>query len=145
MAVPAGEGMDERFRARGHEHVTATHESTLEVTTDDYLTPAGDCIVGIDADRAPADVDPAFQRACQDAAATITLTLVADGITDRVQGRGDPGLTFGSDRSLVARTSTYVDDRTVLVDADGAAVDLDGALVAALADGAALEATLHVE
>ncbi|MFB6105042.1 MAG: DUF371 domain-containing protein [Halobacteriaceae archaeon] len=137
--------MEERFQAQGHEHVAATHASTLEVTTDEFLTPAGDCIVGVGADRAPSEVSAAFKAACQDATATITLTLSAAGIEDSVQGRGDPGLTFESDRSLVARTSTYIDDRTVLVDADGAAADLDRALITALADGASLEATLTVE
>jgi len=62
--------MREVIRARGHEHVAATHESTFEVTTDDWLTPAGDCIVGIEADRAPADFDADFVAACRDPATT---------------------------------------------------------------------------
>ena len=99
----------ETVAARGHEHVAATHASTFEVTTDDWLTPAGDCIVGVEADRAP------------------------------------PDLTFASDRSLVVRTSDYVDDRTVAVGADAAAADLDRSLVRALADGAALTVRLRVE
>jgi hypothetical protein len=135
----------EVVRARGHEHVAATHESTFELTSDDFLTPAGDCILGIEADRVPADFDDAFVAACQDEAATIEARLEADGHTDRVVGRGDPRLTFDSDRSLVGRTSDYVDDRTVLVAADAAAADLDRDLVAALAAGAAVELTLRVE
>ncbi len=135
---------EEVIRARGHENVTADHESTVEVTTDDYLTPAGDCIVGIEADRAPADFDDDFVRACRDSDAEVTLTFEADGYVDEIRGRGDPDLTFASDRSAVARTSAYVDDRTVLVGADGAAADLDRDLVAALASGAELEATLSV-
>ena len=54
-------------------------------------------------------------------------------------------LTFEDERSLVARTSDYVDDRTVMVGADAAAADLDRDLVAALADGAALTLTLRIE
>ena len=50
-----------------------------------------------------------------------------------------------SDRSLVCRTSEYIDDRTVAVGMDRAAADLDGELVAALADGAELTLTLRVE
>ena len=69
--------MEEVIHARGHEHVAAEHASTFEVTTDDYLTPAGDCILAIEADRAPADFDPAFVEACRDAAATITMTIEA--------------------------------------------------------------------
>jgi hypothetical protein len=137
--------MDERVRARGHEHVTAEHASTFEVTSDDYLTPAGDCILGIEADRTPADFDNAFVEACQSTDARITATIEAGSYTEQVLGRGHPELTFGSDRSLVCRTSEYVDDRTVMVDAEGAAGDLDRNLVAVLADGAELSLTLTVE
>jgi hypothetical protein len=137
--------MEETVRARGHENVSAAHASTFEVTTDDYLTPAGDCILGVETDRAPADFGDDFVAACRDASATVTATLAADGHEATVTGRGDPALTFESERSLVGRTSDYVDDRTVLVGADAAAGDLDRDLVAALAAGADLTLTLRVE
>ncbi len=132
-------------RAEGHEHVTAEHASTLEVTSDDFLTPAGDCILGIEADTVPADFDDAFVAACQDADATITATIEAGGHTVTVEGSGHPDLSFESDRSHVLRTSDYVDERTVMVGADAAAGDVDRDLVAALAEGADLTLTLAVE
>ena len=131
--------------AHGHEHVTAQHASTLELTSDDFLTPAGDCILGIEADRTPADFDPDFVAACRDADATITATFEAGDHTETVCGRGHPDLEFANDRSLVCRTSEYVDDRTVMVAADAAAADLDRAFVAALAGGAELRAVFRVE
>ncbi len=33
--------MNTVIHARGHENVTAQHASTFEVTSDDFLTPAG--------------------------------------------------------------------------------------------------------
>lgn len=137
--------MKTRFEATGHEDVQATHQSTLEVTTDDWLTPAGDCIVGIEAGLAPADLAEEFVAACQSTAATISLRLQAGGHETVVTGRGDPTLTFESERSMVCRTSEYVDDRTVLLEADMAAGDLDRAFVDYLADGAAISCTLSVE
>jgi hypothetical protein len=137
--------MREVIWARGHEHVAATHESTFEVTTDDWLTPAGDCIVGIEADRSPADFDDDFLAACRDPAAVITLTLETADARDEIRARGHPDLTFGSERSAVVRTSRYVDDRTVAVGADAAAADLDRGLVDALEAGADLSLTLAVE
>jgi hypothetical protein len=137
--------MNEVVHARGHEHVSAAHASTLELTSDDFLTPAGDCILAIEADRVPADFDDAFVAACRDAAATITLRIEADGHAETVTGRGHPDLTFDGDRSFVCRTSDYVDDRTVMVDADKAAQDLDRNLVEALADGADLTVAFTVE
>ncbi len=139
------ERLEEVIHARGHEHVSANHSSTFEVTTDDYLTPAGDCILAIDADRSPADFDPAFVTACQNAAATITVTLEADGHTQMITGRGDPDLELCSERSMVGRTSTYVDERTILLEASHAARGVDRELVAALAAGNAVEITLAVQ
>lgn len=137
--------MEELVTARGHEHVSGAHESTFEVTTDDFLTPAGDCILGIEADRAPVSFDDAFVEACKDSATTIRATIAVDGRTTTITGRGDPELTFESERSLVCRTSDYVDDRTVLVEADAAAADINRTMVDALASGAPLELTLSVE
>ena len=130
--------------ARGHDNVTAQHASTLELTSDDFLTPAGDCILGVEADTVPADVDDAFVAACRDADATITATLEADGHRVLVEGTGHPDLSFENERSHVLRTSDYVDDRTVMVGADAAAGDLDRDLVAAVASGAELTMTLSV-
>ncbi len=138
---------EEVVTARGHEHVTAAHASTVEVTSDDYLTPAGDCILGIEADRVPGDFDEDFVAACRDADATVraVLSVEAPGVEPvTVTGRGHPDLTFTNERSIVARTSDYVDDRTVLVEADAAATDLPRALADALADGAALTLRLQV-
>jgi hypothetical protein len=137
--------MEERVHAEGHEHVSATHASTFEVTSDDYLTPAGDCILGIEADRVPTDFDREFVAACQSHDATITVTLEADGHATTVEGRGHPEMTFENERSMVGRTSDHVDDRTVVVGADAAAGDLDRDLVAALADGADLTVTFSVD
>ena len=137
--------MKEVIHARGHEHVSAEHASTFEITTDDYLTPAGDCILAIEADRAPADFDPAFVKACRAESATIEVVVEVDEHEASVSGRGDPGLTFESERSAVGRTSDYVDERTVLVGASHAAEGFDRELVAALADGVDVTVTITVE
>lgn len=137
--------MEEVIHARGHEHVSAEHASTFEVTTDDYLTPAGDCILAIEADRAPADFDPEFVAACRDSDATITVTVEADGYTESVSGRGHPDLELTNERSAVGRTSDYVDDRTIMVGAEFAAEGFDRNLVAALADGVEATVTITVE
>jgi hypothetical protein len=137
--------MEEIVRARGHENVSARHASTLELTSDDYLTPAGDCILGVEADRTPVDFATEFVDACRDADVAISLTLDAGDHTEVVTGRGHPDLEFDSERSLVCRTSDHIDDRTVMVGADKAAADLDRAFAEALAAGAELTGTFRVE
>jgi len=146
--MPAEEDADalrEVVHATGHEHVSAEHASTFEVTTDDWLTPAGDCILAVDADRAPADFDPAFRDAARDHDATIRVTVEADGCEHAFEASGHPELELSSDRSMVGRTSTYVDDRTLCVDADGAAAAVPRELVDALADGADVRVVVDVD
>jgi hypothetical protein len=145
------ESIEATVDARGHANVSATHASTLEVTAEDFLTPAGDCILGVEADTTPTDFDESFREACRSREADLTLVLEAQaegsGVshTETVSGRGHPDLTFGSDTSLVVRTSEYVDDRTVMVDAGKPAADVDRELVDALAAGADLSLCLRVE
>ena len=145
------ESIEATVDARGHANVSATHATTLEVTAEDFLTPAGDCILGVEADTTPTDFDESFHEACRSREADLTLVLEAQaegsGVshTETVSGRGHPDLTFGSDTSLVVRTSEYVDDRTVMVDAGKAAADVDRELVDALAAGAELRVVLRIE
>lgn len=136
--------MEEIIHAQGHKNVTARHESTFEVTTDEFLTPAGDCILGINADRAPADFDPQFTRACRDPDATITATLETPDHVHKIHGDGHHDLLFSSPRSLVGRTSDYIDDRTVLINADGASANVNRGLIRDLAGGKPLRLTLRV-
>ncbi len=137
--------MQEVVRAMGHENVSAEHASTFEVTTDDWLTPAGDCILAVEADRAPADFDLEFVSACRDPEAVITTVFEADGRSEKVVGRGHPDLSFESERSMVGRTSEYVDERTFVVGAQKAANGFDREFVEALSAGAALVVTIRVD
>jgi len=134
----------ETIRARGHEHVQATHTSTFELTSDDWLTPAGDCILAIEADRTPADFADEFVEAAQSHDAQITATLSTADHSQTITGRGHPDLSFEDDRSAVGRTSDYTCERTIMIGASGAADSINRELVAALADGAALTLELRV-
>ncbi len=139
------ETVSEQLQATGHENVTAEHGSTFEITSDDYLTPAGDCILAVEADHVPSAFSEEFVTACQQQAARITITLEAGGQQDTIQALGSPELTFESDRSAVVRTSNYIDDRTVAIAASKSAGDIDRQLVEALAHGKALTVTLTVD
>jgi hypothetical protein len=137
--------MEEVIHAKGHENVSAEHASTFEITTDDWLTPAGDCILAVEADRAPADFAPGFIEACRDSGATITTTFEAGGYTETIVGRGHPDLAFGSERSMVGRTSEYIDERTFVVGGEKAANGFDRELVGALSSGEPARIAVRVE
>ncbi len=61
-----------------------------------------------------------------------------DDVTDVVQGFGSPGLTLQALSSLVWRTSTYEDDRTVAIRCDKSAVSINRKLVQKLKNPSAL-------
>jgi len=133
-----------RIRARGHENVTGRHGSTFEITREPEIGPTADCIIGVRADRACADLPEGFKRALR-SGARVEVELRSGDLRDRVVGRGDPRLKLSDEVSMVFRRSDYVDERTVLVRCDKAARDLDRRLVRRLRDpDAVLEVRLRV-
>jgi hypothetical protein len=114
----------ETIRCRGHRNIRGTHPSTFEVTTEDTLTPQGDCIIGVGADRGIADLDKEFLRLLRDDRARLYTTLRAGTCEIQVISRGTARFTLTHPHDLVWRRSTYVDDRTVGILSDQAAVHL---------------------
>ena len=137
--------MECQLTASGHAHVRGTHGSTLELTTEEWLTPAGDCIIGVGASHSCASLPAAMREMAQSAMSHISVELIAPGVAPvTVTGRGDPELRWADPTSMVIRTSTYIDDRTLMVAADRAAADLPRPLISALTDGASLAAIVRV-
>ncbi len=132
------------FYAWGHENVRATHRSTFEVTRDDYLTPRGDCIIGIKSPIAAAHLPEWFKEAARSEESIIVAVLCAGGVCDAVAGRGSEGLTFTDERRMVFRRSTYVSGDTVMIRASRAAAQLRRDLVDALKRGERLTVMLTV-
>ncbi len=129
------------FRARGHPHVSATHKTTVEITKEDFLTPTGDCIIGIRSEKACVDLDErlktALRKGCE-----LTISLECNGAADSITAYGDPGLTFTNPASMVIRKSSFLCGRTLCVRADKAAGDLDRTLIKELKKGGKLTVRL---
>ncbi len=123
------------FHARGHENVRATHRTTLEVTREEWLTPRGDCIVGVASEAGARDLPGWLREAASDPGTVIVMVLCAGGVCDSVAGRGDPGLTLDDPDRIVVRRSTYVDGKTLMVEASKSARGLRRDLVEALRRG----------
>ncbi|AMM54986.1 DUF371 domain-containing protein [Pyrococcus kukulkanii] len=120
--------MREVIRCRGHPNVKATHRSTLEVTKENYLTPRGDCIICISADKALADLNPKIKEAIRQGK-KIKIRIRVGELVDEVIAQGDPRLTLESEVSMVIRKSNYVDGRTLAIKANKAAKDIDRKLI----------------
>ncbi|RLF21960.1 MAG: DUF371 domain-containing protein [Thermoprotei archaeon] len=120
--------------AHGHENISAKHPTTIEITKEDHVTPRGDCIIAVKASKALADLSEEFKSIARSSKAIIKMRIIANGVEEEVVGRGDPQLTFKSDKCMVIRRSSFVCDRTLMIKANKAAKDLDRQLIKKLKD-----------
>jgi hypothetical protein len=121
--------------ARGHRNVTARHRTTLEITREDHLTPQGDCIIAVSADRCFQDFSPEFLTALKDEKTRLEITISCEDVVEKITACGSQHLTFTNPHEMVVRKSEFVCGRTLAVKADKAACDLSRAMVKKLAQG----------
>lgn len=126
--------MRETFNACGHPNINPSHKTTLMITRDEDLTRRGDCIVSVRAGKGLRDLDPRLKEAIRSSKARIRLSIEVGNLTFSVSGNGDPRLTLSHPTDIVARKSSYVCDRTLMINADKAACDLDSSIVRLLQD-----------
>lgn len=119
----------ERVVFHGHPMVSALHPRTIEVTTEEHLTERGDCIIGVGADKGCAGLSSEAKHALRVRGAKLKFRILIDGESFEVNASGDPALTLTHPRDIVLRRSNFVNERTVAVRADLAAVDLPRRLV----------------
>ena len=113
-----------QFKAYGNENVIGEHKTTVELTSEDFLTKQGTCIVGIQADMTLDQMDSEIKEIATQSSTRVVLRMSIDGLTEEVTGTGSPGLTYTDPTSMVARTSIFECGRTLMVNADKAASDL---------------------
>jgi len=120
--------LKEIIHCKGHENVRVTHKSTLEFTKEDYLTPRGDCILCIEADKGINDLSNEFKSALR-AGKKLLIRIKVGDLVDEVLAEGSPGLILDHDFSMVVRKSDYIDARTLAIRANKAARDIKRELV----------------
>jgi hypothetical protein len=124
------------FRAWGHPNIKATHKNTLEFTKEDYVSPEGDCIIGVNADF---ETDKLREFAKKHKHAKITIRL--GGLQEVILAKTNP--YFDDDKELVIRLGEYESPRTFAVRADKAAKHLSRELVRALQTGSPIEVLIE--
>jgi len=123
-----------RFEAFGHPNITATHPTTLEITTENHVSQRGDCIVGVRANCSPVKLPQTIQHALSARAERAILRIRAEGQRFEVAGEGSPRLTFQDSKEMVVRKSMFASDRTIMVNADKAAKDIPRVMLVLLRD-----------
>ncbi len=137
--------LEETIIAHGHRNIRATHRSTLELTKEPTLTREGDCIVAVGANKGARDLSARLKQLLSIENSSISLTLEANGLQEVMRGRGHPRLSFQNAECMVFRKSNYVCGRTVMIQADKAAADINRDLVKLLRQEATrLKLTIEV-
>ena len=132
------------FKAWGHRNVKATHKSTLELTRENYLTPRGDCIIGIRSEIGVVHLPDWFKERARSTRSLIILVICARGLCDSVVGRGHPGLSFSDEQRIIVRKSRYVDEKTIMINASKSAKDIRRDLINAIREEAEINVYLTV-
>ncbi|MEM4717148.1 MAG: DUF371 domain-containing protein [Desulfurococcaceae archaeon] len=114
----------EIVKARGHPNIKATHSTTLEITKDPDLTPRGDCIIGVNADKSAIDLSEDFKK-CLIQEDTILITVIeVNKLRDLVLAEGDPRLILSDENKIILRKSNFIEPATIGIKANKAARDI---------------------
>jgi hypothetical protein len=121
--------LKEVILARGHENISATHRSTIEITKEEHLTKSGDCIIAVSANKALSDFSAEFKKNLLTNQAGLTISVEAGGVTETLSAYGSSRLILTHPTDIVIRKSGYVCSRTLAIHADRSARDLPRDLV----------------
>jgi len=119
----------EQITAHGHENILATHPTTLMITRDQKLTKKGDCIIAINANKAVADLNIEFKQKLQNPNTKINITIKADNIIEQITAHGSTELNLNNTKDIVIRKSNFISDRTLAINANKAANNLQPELI----------------
>ncbi len=130
------------FIAKGHENVTSLHKSTFEITTDETLTLKGDCIIGVKSNVTLNDFPEELKNQIKNDNTKIELYLETDNFSDKIVGHGSSKLILDHPSDMVCRKSDFICNRTLMINSDKAAKDIDKNLINELQKGSTLKVTI---
>ena len=133
------------IRAKGHPNITARHKTTLQITKDESISKRADCVIAVSADKAVGDLTAEVKAALETTAARVRVSICAARASQVVIGFGSAGLAHLDARDTVIRKSAFVSGRTLMINADKAAADLDRQLIDKLKKAKKVTITIEVD
>ncbi|HEY7226773.1 MAG TPA: DUF371 domain-containing protein [Nitrososphaeraceae archaeon] len=126
--------MEEEITFQGHKNILSLHSRTIEITKDSKLTKKGDCIVGVSANKACEDLDPALRQKLRTSDTVVKIGIIVEPYEFNISGFGNNHLEVTHKHDIVLRKSNYVDSRTLIVSCNKSAIDIPRYLIKALND-----------
>ena len=118
----------------GHPNIRSLHAKTIEITKDEHLTPRGDCIIGVKADKACADLDESLKHRLKSNSSVIKIEIMVGDKSFLISGSGDKRISMLNAHDIVIRKTNFVCPRTMSVLCDKASSDMPRKLVKMLQD-----------
>jgi uncharacterized protein len=123
------------LKTYGHLNVTSKHKTTFEVTTDPEISLKADCIVGVASEKSMKDFSEELKNAMRCSDTEIKVVLRTKNAQDEITGFGHQDLPLNHPTDIVCRKSDYICGRTLMINADKAASDLNIDLINDLKKG----------
>jgi uncharacterized protein len=115
----------------GHPNVTGLHRNTIEVTKDSEISKKADCIIGVNATKACADLSAALKTWIL-SSSWLEFEIATGKQSFIFEGRGSSKLDLADSREVVLRRSDYTSSRTAAVCCSQSACDIPRELIATL-------------
>ena len=118
----------------GHPNIQSLHPKSIEITKDDHLTPRGDCIIGVKANKACSDLGESVKHRLKSNSSMVRIEVIIGDESFLIIGKGDERLTMLNPHDIVIRRTSFVCPRTMSVLCDKASSDLPRNMVKMLQD-----------
>ena len=133
-----------KIQTKGHKNVSSLHRSTFEITKDQDIGQTADCIIGVDMDNSMLNFPQEFKDKIANSDTKICVILDTENGHDEIIGWGHENLTLTHPTDIVCRTSDYTCSRTLMINANKAARDLDLELIEDLKNEKIMEVTIKL-
>lgn len=136
--------MEFKIKSKGHKNVSSAHKSTFEITKDLEIGPTADCIIGVGMDETMLNFPSEFKQRIANSNTKISVLLDTPNAHDEINGFGHEDLTLTHPTDIVCRTSDFTCPRTLMINSNKAARDLNRDLIEDLKNEMALEVTIKI-
>ncbi|MHA1218905.1 MAG: DUF371 domain-containing protein [Candidatus Heimdallarchaeaceae archaeon] len=134
------------FTCRGHKNIISTHKSTMEFTTDSFLSLKGDCIVGVNSSLSLKNLPEEFKEKIRRENSQIKIVLQIGEEIEEILGHGNPNLQLSDSSAIIVRKSAYTCPKTLAIKANKAACNISKDIIEKLKNSdSQLKVTIYVE
>lgn len=126
--------IEEEIMFKGHFNVQSYHPRTIEVTKEKKLTLRGDCIIGVNSNKACYDLKNELKNKIRNNSSFVEIELIVEPHSFTIHGEGNENLTLTNPHDIVLRKSTFICNRTIAINCNYSALEIPRPLIDLLKD-----------